>query len=243
MKRIKHTNRKEWLKNRRSFRGIGASEASIIMQCNPWTTIDDLWEVKTGRKKPKNIDDKDCIKYGVAMEPLIRAQLALDCPQYQVEYNGYDLLVSDKNPFMFCTLDGELTEKETNRKGVNEIKTGSFRSRKDLEKWNKDVPDYYYWQVIHQLFVTEWDFDLVVARLKRDPFKETDKGIPEIVWRTVIFEKDDRKVQNDMKKLEREETKFWHNVETDTRPEETIITFNTEEKPTWKENKKILDWW
>ena len=49
-------NRDEWLKNRR--KGIGGSEISAVIGCNPYLDNVTLWELKTGRKVPEDISDK-----------------------------------------------------------------------------------------------------------------------------------------------------------------------------------------
>ena len=53
-----------WLEARR--KGIGASEASAILGCNPYMSNVDLWEIKTGRRQAADISNKACVQYGHA---------------------------------------------------------------------------------------------------------------------------------------------------------------------------------
>lgn len=241
MKRIKFDNREDWLANRNKYRGIGGSEAPIAMGISPWNSPEDLWELKTGRKKPKDISNLACVKYGVDMEPLIREQFKLDCPQFKVEYHGYDLLVNDDYPFIFCTLDGELTDR-IGRKGVFEAKTGSFRNKQDLEVWsNHNTPEHYFAQGCHQLLTTGWDFIVFAARLKRDGFKESDNGLPEIVNRYIYFERDD--IQDSIDAVLDSDKKFWKKVQTDQRPNTILKSLKKKEITTWQKQNEISNWW
>ena len=69
-------------------------------------------------------------------------------------------------PFIFATLDGELTEKATGRKGVLEIKTTEIMKSEQYDKWKDRIPQNYYIQVIHQLLATGFDFAVIKAQLK-----------------------------------------------------------------------------
>ena len=69
-------------------------------------------------------------------------------------------------PFLFATLDGALTEKNTGRKGILEIKTTEILNSTQILKWKNCIPDNYYIQVLHQLLVTGYDFAIVKAQLK-----------------------------------------------------------------------------
>lgn len=243
MTRIECADRNEWLAKRNGYHGIGGSEAPIAMNLSPWNTPEYLWEIKTGRRKPKDISNLDCVQYGIAQEPLIREQFKLDCPQFKVEYHGYDLLVSDKYPFIFCTLDGELTDLR-GRKGVFEAKTGSFRSRRDLEEWGNDcVPKHYFCQGCHQLLATGWEFIIFAARLKRDGFKESDKGLPEIVNKYVYFEREE--IQDSIDAVLQSDINFWDKVKKDERP--NMILKPLRKEKTWNKQKKpekeLMNWW
>lgn len=63
--------REEWLQLRR--RGIGGSDASVIMGKNPYRSILQLWEEKTG-KLPVTDEGNEYTYWGNVMEPIIRKE-------------------------------------------------------------------------------------------------------------------------------------------------------------------------
>lgn len=192
------------------------------MGLSPWTTTDELYDLKTRRIEQKDISNKPAVKYGIDAEPLIRDFVALDFPFLKVGYHGMDILHHDIYPFITATLDGELIDTRfKNRKGVLEIKTGSYRNREDLEKWdNGEIPIYYFTQVCQQLAVTGWDFELVAAKLTRRPFKndEVDFSLPESVWKYVYFNKNWDNVKDSIQEVLRADIEFWNYIESGVRP-------------------------
>lgn len=79
-------NHEEWLQAR--LKGIGASEASAIIGCNPYMSNVDLWRLKTGRKQAQDISSNAHVQYGHDAEGPLRELFALDYPQYVVSYGG-----------------------------------------------------------------------------------------------------------------------------------------------------------
>lgn len=224
-RRITIDEPEEWHRVRKLH--LQASEAAIVMNRSPWGSMTELYDEKVGAVKPKDLSGLPYIRYGKAMEPLIRAQFELDHPYFKVTYREFDILESIERPWQGCTLDGELEIVDDNpwdlplgEMGVLEIKTGSFRRRSDLEEWEGKVPDHYYCQDIHQLSVTGYGFHVTEARLRREPFKEEDLGFPEIVNRShLILRKD---VRDDIGFLEEEEAHFWKRVTDKRRPPLTV---------------------
>jgi len=153
--------RKEWHLLRK--KGIGASEAAAVIGLSPYKTNVELWEEKTGRREPEDISDKPYVKYGTEAEKHLRALFALDFPQYEVNYKDFDMRYNSDYPFIFATLDGDLTEKATGRKGVLEIKATEIMKSMQYEKWKGRIPQNYYIQVIHQLLATGFDFTVLKA--------------------------------------------------------------------------------
>jgi putative phage-type endonuclease len=60
----------EWLQFR-SY-GLGGSEISVLMNANPWKSIQDLWEIKTGRKND-GFEINEAIQQGKDLEPVAKA--------------------------------------------------------------------------------------------------------------------------------------------------------------------------
>jgi putative phage-type endonuclease len=204
--RIRFASKSEWLKARR----IGGSTASAVIGLNPYMTNIEAYEVMTGLKEREDISEKPCVIYGREAEGPIRRLFALDHPELEVEEpktidkDGYiEMLASSENPFMTATLDGELTEKATGRKGILEIKTSEVLSSMSKERWRGRVPDNYYVQVLHYLLVKDdCSFAILRAQLKYSDGIES--------WTTqrdYRFEKEDN--EDSIKALEEKEKGFW----------------------------------
>ena len=206
--RITFDSKEEWLKHRTR---IGGSDASCIVGMNPWKTNVQLWLEKTGQAVPDDISDKDVVKYGVAAEPLLRELFALDFPQYEVEYFGDNMILNDDFPFGAASLDGELTEKATGRKGILEIKTTNILQSMQKEKWKNRLPDNYYVQCLHYLLITGYSFAILKAQLKSE-FND------EIYLQTKHYYIDRAEVEEDIKFLESSERRFWEQVQKKQKP-------------------------
>lgn len=195
------TSNEEWLKAR--LQGIGASEASAIIGCNPYMSNVDLWRLKTGRKQAQDISSNAHVQYGHDAEGPLRELFALDYPQFEVSYGGaFDMVHNPEYPYIFATLDGRLKEKATGRLGVYEGKTTEILRSMQKEKWKDRIPDNYYVQVIHQLIATGWDFAVLNAQMKR-----VFDGDVRAETRRYFIER--AEVQDDIDYLLAEEVKFW----------------------------------
>lgn len=165
MVEVKYFNsREEWLKARTSY--IGGSDASCIMGENPWKSNADLWREKIGIKAPDDLSNNELVNYGAAAEEFQRELFKLDYPNYKVEYGENNMWLNTTFPFAHASLDGWITD-ENGRKGIFECKTATLQNAAQRKKWEADhFPEYYYWQVLHYLMVTEADFVILRAQLK-----------------------------------------------------------------------------
>lgn len=202
-------NREEWLKARQ--RGIGGSDAASVLGISPWKSNVQLWEEKTGITKPEDISNKEAVRFGKESEVAIRRLFELDFPQFRVEYDEFGMIANEPDcPFIFATLDGELTDQQ-NRKGILEIKTTEIRRSIDWKKWNEQIPNYYYAQIVHQLLATGYDFAILKARIR-------ERG--EYGWKATVrhycFERS--KMLDDIAYLKEKEVAFWKAVQNKTRP-------------------------
>lgn len=159
-------DRTQWLERRDAVPGsIGASECAVPAGYSPWQTVDELYDVKIGRVEAPSLDDTAAIRYGRAAEDHVRELVRLDvADSYEVENFPYDILRMKGHPYIFATLDGELTRKSDGAKGVLEIKTGHLTKRSAAE-WTGGIPLHYYAQVCQQLLVTGWEYAVVCYRL------------------------------------------------------------------------------
>ena len=130
-------DRRSWLEGRQEL-GLGGSDAAAVCGLSPWMSPVELWKIKTGQKKAKDISSDEVVERGVRMEPALRTLYAAMNPTVQVEYYPFDILA---------------------------IKTGQTMKKADYEKWSDGkIPDNYYCQTLFQLLATGWEFvDLFAA--------------------------------------------------------------------------------
>lgn len=206
--RIKSKNRKGWLENRKA--GLGGSDAACVLGLNPWKTSEQLWEEKVGLRAPEDISNKEAVKYGSRAERPLRELFALDFPYLDIYHSPNTVLVNKTLPWLRVSLDGELFDKD-GRRGVLEVKTTLINQSMQREKWNEQVPDNYYCQILHALLVTGYEFAILKAQLKSN----WPDGI-RISTKHYFFEREQE--ADSMKHLLAEEIKFWKYVTEKQRP-------------------------
>lgn len=221
-------SQKEWLALRKQ--GIGGSDCSAILGLNPYMTNVDLFEYKTGKKEQPDISLNENVIFGREHEFLLVEQFFDENKdKYDVLYKGYpikeyltkfpngndevDIKFSERKPFMFASLDGELIDKNTGEYGVLEIKTCQINTY-NRSKWkNNKIPNNYYCQVLHYLAVTNYSFAVVYAMLRYKNGEDEDEE-----YKTFVIKKEDKK--NEIDYLETVEEKFWtENVLKNSQPD------------------------
>lgn len=126
-------------------KGLGSSDAAVIMGVSPWKNIHELWEEKTGKvvKDQSNF----ATERGLLLEPKARAhyELLTDCdmPPLLVQHKDY--------PFLRASLDGC----NLGLRRILEIKCPG-KADHDIAK-RGEVPKKYFPQLQHQLLVTGFD--------------------------------------------------------------------------------------
>ncbi len=215
---LKPQSREEWL-GMRQKQGIGGSEAGCVLGVNKYKSNVQLWEEKTGRTIPEDISDKPAVKFGKFTEAPIRELFKQDYPDYKVEYHEFWMYVNDKYPFIFATLDGELTD-PNGRRGILEIKTTTVQNPNQWNEWETSehepkIPESYYAQILHQLAATGWDFAVLKAYIRyyRD-------GVLRAAIRHYFIERED--VGDDIDYLIQQEIKFMRYVRQDKRPPQIL---------------------
>ncbi len=207
VKKIILNSREEWIQNRKR---IGGSDASAILGRNPYKTNIELWQEKTERMVPEDISDKPYVKYGIAAEEHLRELFKLDHPEYTVCYEENNIWFNDRMPWAHASLDGWLID-QAGRKGVWECKTTNILQSMQKEKWQQQIPDNYYVQILHYLMVTEFDFAELKAQLKYDFGGE-------LYLQTRHYHIERSEVEEDIDYLMQKEAEFWDSVKSDTRP-------------------------
>lgn len=236
LERITFENREEWLAGR--LRGIGGSEAAAACGMSPWMTPMELWRLKCGAEKPKDLSDNAAVQQGVRMEPALRSFFQATHPELRVDYHQFDILYQSDRPWLFATLDGEieddrlvdtkpgtmrLVNKTTGetvlgswegkisviKHGILEIKTATPNGKAGWAKWaDGAMPQNYYIQILHQLLATGYDFAYLFAALY------SMNG--DITLREYEIQRAD--VESDLKWLLDKETEFWRHCEDGTLP-------------------------
>lgn len=201
------SSREEWLNARREC-GIGASEAAAVVGVSPWMTPMELWRLKVGAAQSKDLSGSAAVSRGVRMEPVLRDLYAAMHPHYTVDYHAYDILYQEDRPWLFATLDGEVTD-DQGRRGILEIKTSTPNGKLGWAKWDGQIPSHYMAQILHQMLATGWDFVDLLASLEN---MDGDLSI-----RTYRFERTE--LTDDLAwLLEREEDFYKNHVLTGTPP-------------------------
>lgn len=157
---IKLNSREEWLKARETR--IGGSEASSLIGINKYQSLRDLW-----RKKKKGITEEinnEAIRYGNALEPILREMFRAKHPTMDVQYEENAILYSKKYEYMSYSPDGLIWDGA--RAGILEIKTSFIRNSEMLRNWDNKIPDNYFVQVLHGLIVTGYEFVDLIAELR-----------------------------------------------------------------------------
>lgn len=194
-------DREAWLKGRKDFPGIGASEAASIVGASSWMSASELWQLKTGRKEPKDLSLNEQVSYGTHAEEHIRALFMLKHPEYKLEYRPFDFMYQKERPWLRCTLDGELVVPDGER-GTLEVKTAQIQSKSQYAQWNNRIPDHYLVQLLHQFLATGYSFAYLTAELMYTDGSST--------LRSYYFRAQD--YYDDMEWLLEEEEKFWDSV-------------------------------
>lgn len=162
-----------------------------------------MWKEKTGKKEAIDISDKLYVQYGTKAEDHLRELFKLDFPQYEVKHEENTIIKHPKYDFLFASLDGTLTDKETGEKGILEIKTTNILQSMQKEKWKDRIPDNYFCQILHYLNVTGYSFAILKAQLKFN----YDGDIVLHIRHYYIDRKD---VEQDIKILADKEIEFWN---------------------------------
>ena len=140
-------DREAWLAARN--KGIGGSDAGIIMGASPWKSPYTLWMEKTGQLIPEDISGKEPVFWGTKLEAVIADHWA--------EKNGKRVarcgtVYRNDCPWLIANVDRLVIGEKA---GLEIKTTNSFNG----DEWREDaegqhIPDTYYWQCMHYMLVT-----------------------------------------------------------------------------------------
>ena len=218
--RIPYSTYDEWLSLR--GKGIGGSDAPIIIGLSNWKNNLQLWKEKVGIEKKinSNDDDNEFIRYGKMAEDPLRELFKAKMVDFLEITTSKEVLVRTDKPYLRASLDGEILvlndfefASSDNRliplkKNMRGIYEGKTRFRPQGNEWKNSIPQNYFAQTIHYLLVTDYDFVMVNVELSY-PHNVS-------VIKTFCFLKSEKLDSLDF--LEKEEDKFWNNVENKIEP-------------------------
>lgn len=183
----------EWLEQRK--KGIGGSEASMVLGINPWKSKLELWNEKVTQQANIDATKQLMFKIGHTLEPIIAEEYTNETGRKLEER---PLKVHPKYPFVLGNIDREIVG-DAKGPGILEIKTkGGYTN------WHEDIPLYYQVQLQHYL---------ELYNFKWGSFSILDLGIMRLS--IIDIERDDELIS----KLIKEEIDFWDHVEKKIPPD------------------------
>ena len=140
---MKNLTNDQWLKEK--SKGIGGSEIATILGLNDYQTPYDLWELKTGKREPEEVNE--AMQNGHYLELAISAYFEKETEKkINQESIGNVFYVDKEKPYFIGSPDRLYEDNK-----VLECKSTSMNVDKD------DIPDNWYAQLQWYLMVTESD--------------------------------------------------------------------------------------
>ena len=188
-----HPDEDAWRQARQN--SIGASDAAAVMGISPWKTEAQLWDEKANGKM-LDFHNSDTVR-GHRSENHILELYGIETGR-KIFSGERIMLMSNRNSFMSCTLDG-IDFTDENNPIIIEVKSVKFSHG----EWSDDkIPDYYFTQLLHQLAATGWNEAILLVRFTRN------EGWESASERLYHVKRED--VQDQIDKLVRKESKFWN---------------------------------
>ncbi|MFC3883782.1 YqaJ viral recombinase family protein [Bacillus songklensis] len=153
-------SREEWLEAR--TKGIGGSDASVILGLNKWKTPFELWLEKTGQFISEDIQS-EAAYWGNQMEDVVAKEFSLRTNKKVRRCNR--ILQHPEYTFMLANIDREVV----GEKAVLECKTASEFKKKEWE--GDEVPGPYLVQVQHYLAVTGYQQGYIAVLMGGNKFE------------------------------------------------------------------------
>lgn len=135
-------SREEWLEQR--TKGIGGSDASIVLGLNKWKTPFELWLEKSGQVIPQELQS-DAAYFGTLLEDLVAKEFEKRTGKKVRRKNA--MLQHPKHSFIIANVDRMIV----GEKAILECKTTSAYNAKEWE--SEEIPANYIVQVQHYLGV------------------------------------------------------------------------------------------
>lgn len=162
----------EWLQER--TKGIGGSDASIILGLNKYKTPFELWLEKTGQSTVEN-GAGEAAYFGNLLEDMVAKEFEVRSGK-KVRRNNF-MLQHPEHPFIMANIDRKVVGEEA----VLECKTASAFLAKEWE--SEEIPESYLVQVQHYLGVTGYKHAYIAVLI----------GGQKFIWKEI--ERDDELIQ------------------------------------------------
>lgn len=179
-------SRDEWLKAR--MQGIGSSDIGAILGFSKYKTAFEVWQEKTAECVIETIQTP-AMKRGIIFEDTVAEMYKAETGR--MIWRDNKVRIHEALPFMLANLDRIIPDLHDGRgTGILEIKTVSSYAYK---AWAEEIPNYYYAQLQHQLFVTGWTWgEMAVCvvdtgELNILPFERNEIFIEEMVDVAKLF--------------------------------------------------------
>ena len=185
-------DRAAWLEARK--KGIGGSDASVIVGLNKWKSPFALWMEKTGQSEPEDLSDNEYVYWGNVLEETVAKEFTKRTGKKVVRRG---LLQHDTIPYLLASVDRLVVGEDA---GL-ECKTANGFAAKAWE--GDEIPDAYYVQCQHYMAVTGAKKWYIAALIGGNRF----------VWKEI------ERNEDDIKALLEAEAEFWHKVETKEMPD------------------------
>lgn len=190
-----------WLDMRK--KGIGGSDAGIIVGDNPWKSPYALWLEKTGQLVPEDISDKEPVYWGTTLEDIVAKEFTKRTGK-RVRRCGTMQNVND--PWLLANVDRLVIGDDA---GLECKTTNAF----NIKEWEDDgLPNSYYWQCQHYMLVTgmpRWYIAVLIGGQHYD-YKCVPRNADDISY------------------LYQKEKEFWNHVQAMTPPPLDGSTSTTE---------------
>lgn len=142
-----------WLEERR--KGIGGSDAAVLVGTSPWTSPAELYLDKIGKPLDNDLDDSGPVAFGNDFENTLLKKFAARHPELHAQRVNA-LLRNIDRPWAQASLDGQV--REGREWGILELKCPG-----SCAPWKNGVPAHYLAQVYHYMAVTGRRFAYVFA--------------------------------------------------------------------------------
>jgi putative phage-type endonuclease len=147
-------------------KGLGATDAAVVLGLSPYKTPYELYLEKMGRKEDEAILPESCLRLRHAHEETIAREYAF---QKEVKLKRVNKTIIHKQlPFMLCNLDRVVI----GQKKIIECKSSTGWKRAEWGETGSDIaPIQYLIQVQHQYACTNYETADIAALIDSDDFR------------------------------------------------------------------------